>query len=59
MLARALDEQRSHLAEHSADQRQTRKLRFRDEAHRMDRVQDEDIEPGHVVRDQQRLVVDV
>ena len=54
---RALYEQRSHAAEHSTDQRQTSKLRLRDKADRMNRVEDEDIQPRHVIRDEQYVAV--
>jgi hypothetical protein len=51
--ATAFDEQRPDAAHKAADHRPVADLRFRDEQPRRDRVDGEDIEPGHVVRDEE------
>ena len=55
--ARALDEQCPHSAQQPADQWQPSQFGLGNEAHRMDRVQDEDIQPRHVIRHKQHVAV--
>ena len=52
--ARALDEQRADAGDEPSEHRPARDLRLGDEAHRTDRVQREDVEPRHVIRDDDR-----
>jgi len=52
-LALALDEQRAATGDHEAEQRPLPHVGLRHEAHRPPGVDREDVEPGHMVREQQ------
>ena len=52
---RALDEQRAAAAISRPDERPALELGLGDEAHRLQRVEHEDVEPRDVIRDEQQV----
>ena len=58
-LALALDEQRAGAADQPADHRPARELRLGDEAHRLHRIERDDVEPRDMIGDDQNVAARV